>query len=493
MKRMLGIGLFLCVAALVVGRWWFSMERAPAEQELATNRGRNSPENALLNSTGLGGGRSVAAAEEALPSTPAGTDSEVREDAEAAAPARVHGTITRYPASTATGSAPLAGCEILAFDRDAVVARALTDGAGSYALELPAGEWFVGSAPPGEMAWCKHLTLRAGDSYQLDHVHLLGGDLCVRVHTLESGTPMPVAGARVQLVETDPDRGAAVDLDQHLGGGSALSDLDGVARVPTSFRDRCVIQVRAAGFLPATVEVDFSPWLSSTPLSSDGCLHVLLEPEGRWISGRVLANSGEPLADAFVFADPIALESDPSRVVDTGAGQWSVRHPAFRPGLARTDERGAFQLRLPREDLSSSATHFLEWVVLPGRPELPHHYARRLDPREGTLEIRLPESRIFTVQFRNAQGLGLNGVASLRDVGGRAHFPHGGGGVHEYRHRGVYRIFPVPDGEFQFAHWGGAVLVGLSPGGTWRAGEEELSLSLAENAPSIHTVRIELP
>lgn len=410
--------------------------------------------------------------------------------------ARVVGTITR-----AGDGVPLAGLELVGCSRERVVARASTDARGAYSLELPPGSWFVGSVAAPHVPWCLPVELAPGEVRVLDRAIEEPFELCVVVHARSSltaapaaaevgvdeqagDTPTPdgqglelLAGARVALIETDLEFAVGHELAQRLAPPSVTTDLDGRAMLRVGFGAECLLTIEARGYRTAEVKADFNVFLSRSPFSSDGCLHVALEPDGGRIAGRVLLPDGTPLAGAAVFVGIPAAARAALRTQMLEGGAWIQHHEALHPPLAWTDAEGRFEARAP-------AAEPLELCVLPERAELPHHFTRPLDARERWVDMTLPASRRYELRLVDATGNPLEGIAGVRDLGGRAHLPPEASSRHAVNWDGEFRVFPVVEGRFSLLHSGGKVSIGFSPRGTWRSGEVEVVLPPAASLPT---------
>jgi hypothetical protein len=471
----------LSLALLLIGGWLWSEYETEQSREAPVRPSPAVDERAdptVLNTALLSPPRAVAPIQAPL------THSVAKTAPQAAALARVFGTIR-----DAETRATMANYTLQAFGEHMDGKSTSSDAAGHYEFLLEPGTCYVGGSQQGRRAWCESLELQAGDERQLDRNLGDSIELCVRVWSRNQEATLPLLDAQVTLVEADANAFSTVGVDVQLGVESVTTDRDGFATIDITEFAKLMLVARAPGFLPSVVGADFSPHLSYSPIAFDGCLHIVLEPEGPWVFGRILDAAGGPVEGAVVFCaarvDPMAepTKAKGSRVGERHAQALESRHPAF----VRSDAGGDFRVRAP---LATS----LEIVVLPRRADLIHHFAQPLDPRDVrfgvVLELRLPEAWPIELEIVDATGAPQVGFVSVRDEDGRAHAPHGALSDDDFVATTAGRRFPLQQGRLRVLHPGGLARIGLSPQGRWRAGEIEVRLPAG---PRTDALRIVLP
>lgn len=421
---------------------------------------------------------------QALESTPASATPEVAPPALA----RLFGTFTE------AGSArPLAGLELGVFD--ALGERsARTSVEGEYSFPLRAGAWtFYLRASPGRMARVEELVLAPGEERELSGALGEAGTLCVRVWRAEEGEATPLEGASVWLIEGDSPSLAREDWPRALRMEPVLTDRDGRAELPFADFAAVVLLVRAEGCLPWSGTLDFSPFLSWLPFSSDGCVNVALSEASRSVRGIVLAPDGRPLEGALVALLEPDTRAPRVRTFSRTFGEGTVElQPAGFPCHVRTGAGGHFTLTLP--DALAREAPRATLIVCPGRTELVHHFVHPLTPGEllgqASTEIRLPAAGEVELEFVDATGASREGMASVRDADGVGHGGDSAFNSLDVDPTGAGRRLPTRAGRVRLRHPGGAVRVGLSPEGKWDARELAVDLPPGEG---LRHVRIVIP
>lgn len=393
--------------------------------------------------------------------------------------ARLAGTISFVESGT-----PAADYELCAFGEGMDDVRVRTDVRGAYSMALSPGVRFVGSSSADRHAWCTRLDLAPGEERQLDRALGDTTDLCLRVWSRSPSAidgRLPLSGAQVALLQVDGDALVGQDPFQHLGAVDAWTDRDGRAAVRMTDFAAYLVRVRGPGHLETWIELDFRPDLSQSPFDEDGCVSVVLEPQGGVIHGRVLDADGQPIEGAIVFV--AAREDDPTRA--DPRVRFAQGQPHRRPDFVRSNARGNFAAPAPRGVQR-------ELVVLPRRADLQHHFVQPLEPGDpgvsAPILLRLPRAHRIELELVDSSGAPIPGSASLQDPDGRPHAPSGPLDDAEMRAGERRRFFPLTDGRLTLLHPGGAVELALSPNGTWRDGTQLIRLPVTATTSPLRVV-----
>ena len=226
----------------------------------------------------------------------------------------IRGTLTR-------GGSPLAGIPVKAERQGAsepLEKRAVTDGRGRFELaRMSAGPWVLTMALPGSPPLQRLVTVRDGETTDLDEVAVGAG---VRLHGRVTSGGAPVSGGSITATQ---------GMDSRTAGARAAIDGEGgySVELPGPGTYRLAIEAGNQVLSGSSMEVTVT----------EGALDQRLDievPTGG-LSGVVSdARSGEPIPGAQVHA------------IRAGKGAPGPSGFADLAGQARTDPRGRFHIAL---------------------------------------------------------------------------------------------------------------------------------------------------
>ncbi len=370
------------------------------------------------------------------------------------------------------------------------VRRTRTDKDGRFTLEVKAGLVRVSATPLGHAGWCEHLVLEPGQTATLTK-ELGGPALSIRAWTAWKEELEPIDEAEVRVVAVLDDASLHVGCPLFAGPPTAITDARGLASFSTLPGSMHMVQVRAEGHHPRTFVLDLER------REVEDCVHVVLEPRGAPIRGRILSPNGQPLAGAMVMVD--ARRGGPERVARFGrfpqqdANTPTELEPELHPPFVVTGPDGRYEIHAPRPNAPQLVDATL--LVFPQREGLVHHHSLPLPKTTleaaRDLDVRLPAAQEITIEFVNPEGFPMpDGPASARDIDGRAYAPTPEVLPGQQLTQTAGRYFATSGGVFRFLHGGGTVRVGLSPEGAWRG--QEVGIVIPPDGSKTH-FRLTLP
>lgn len=196
----------------------------------------------------------------------------------------------------------------------------------------------------------RDLTLQEGTTHELvfaaGQVHDVG--LGVWTYTPDGGY-RPLEAAAVRVVVATGASAQWLHPGELARAPLHVTDHEGLVSVPIERGRAHLLRVSATGYLSADVRFDLNPFLSDTPFSNDGRIHVLLVPAERSIDGQLVLR-GEPCDDGLVAWVPRGGRDLPWTGVPTDSGEARVRPRPHPSPPARCDANGEWQLLVPHAD-----------------------------------------------------------------------------------------------------------------------------------------------
>jgi protocatechuate 3,4-dioxygenase beta subunit len=195
----------------------------------------------------------------------------------------------RIVGSLTSDGLPVAQADVGAWNDDDEGAEAETDEAGSFELDLSAGEWTVWARAPAGGASSASVTLLPGEQRRVE-LQLPAGRLAVRTQD-EQGRA--IAGAHVYLFQKDPEALAAGQAEEDAWDMVTAEQTGEDGRVEFTHLEPG--EHRVASWGP-------EGWLSREPLEAKVSVEpaedvVLTLKPAAGIRGQILASNGLPVAD----------------------------------------------------------------------------------------------------------------------------------------------------------------------------------------------------